>query len=261
MRLLITFLVCAPALLWSQRYQLTAPRIVVDSVFFRQKADVQLEFDLDGATVSYTTDGKLPAKDAPVYKKPFTVDSSTVVRAKSEHPDFLPSRFVEKQLFQVSAVPDSIHLLTMPDTTYPGKLGSSLFDLQKGSRDLSDGRWLGFKGDTAVVEVQFKQAVAHKLVLVSSLFDPGAWIFSPAGIEVYGKSGDKDWAPMGHWNARTGTPWKEQPVKYDDYQRVVLRRVKVDRLRIVVVPYGPLPEGHPGAGKPAWLFLDEIVFQ
>lgn len=66
---------------------------------------------------------------------------------------------------------------------------------------------------------------------------------------------------MGRWNARAGTPWKDQPAKYDDYQRVVLRRVKVDRLRIVVVPYGPLPEGHPGAGKPAWLFLDEIVFQ
>lgn len=250
-----------PLFVWGQRYQLTAPRITVDSVFFRQKAKVLLEFDLDSAAISYTTDGKFPGKGTPVYKKPFTVDSSAVIRAKSEHPDFLTSLMAEKRLTKVSAVPDSFRLLTIPDTAYRGQYASTLFDLQKGSKDLHDGRWLGFKTDSAVVELQFKQGTMNRILLISTLFDPGAWIFPPKSVEVYGKTGDKSWIPIGRWNAAADTPWKDRPAKYDEYLRVVLRPIRVEQLRIRIIPFGPLPEGHPGAGKPAWLFLDEIAFQ
>lgn len=261
MRILITILICLPGWALSQRYQLNSPRILADSVFFRQKASVQLEFDLDGAVVSYTADGKIPGKNAPVYQAPFTVDSSATIRAKAEHPEFLTSVMTEKQVFKVSAVPDSVRLLTMPDTAYRGKGAATLFDLQKGGRDLHDGRWLGFRTDSVVVTAQFKQATASRLLLLSTLFDPGAWIFPPRSVEVYGQIGDKPWMPMGRWTARPDTPWKDRPAKYDDYLRVVLRPVKVDRLRIRVIPYGALPEGHPRAGTQAWLFIDEIAFQ
>ena len=88
MRILIITIIFLPTLTWGQRYQLNSPRILADSIFFRQKAKVQLEFDLDSAIISYTTDGKIPGKNAPVYNAPFTVDSSAVVRAKSEHQIF-----------------------------------------------------------------------------------------------------------------------------------------------------------------------------
>lgn len=261
MKILTIILIIIPALLWGQRYQLNSPRILVDSVFFRQKAKVQLEFDLDSAIISYTADGKIPGKNAPVYKAPFTVDSSAAIRAKSDHPHFLASSMTEKHLFKVSAVPDSFHLLTMPDTAYKGNGAASLFDLQKAGRDLHDGRWLGFRTDSVVVTLQFGQATASRVMLLSTLFDPGAWIFPPRSVEVYGQSGDRPWMPMGRWMAKPDTPWKERPAKYDDYLRVVLRPVKVDRLRIRVIPYGPLPDGHPRAGTQAWLFIDEIAFQ
>lgn len=261
MRILLYLFLLLPAFAISQPYQLTAPRIVPESVFFREKTKVQLDFDLEGARILYTTDGKLPGKDALVYKEPFTVDSSAVIRVKSEHPDFMASPPGEKQLIRVSVVPDSFRLLAVPDSTYPGRGAAGLFDLQKGGRDLRDGRWLGFKTDSVVVETQFKQATANRVLLISSLFDPGAWIFPPKSVEVYGQAGDKPWMPMGRWLAKADAPWKDKPARYDDYVRVVLRPVKVDRLRIRIIPHGPLPEGHPGAGQPAWFFVDEIAFQ
>ena len=261
MRILIITIIFLPTLTWGQRYQLNSPRILADSIFFRQKAKVQLEFDLDSAVISYTTDGKIPGKNAPVYNAPFTVDSSAVVRAKSEHQNFLTSPMTEKQLVKVSAMPDSFGLVPSPDTAYRGNGAATLFDLQKGGRDLHDGRWLGFRTDSVVVTLQFGQATASRVLLLSTLFDPGAWIFPPRSIEVYGQSGDRPWMPMGRWMAKPDTPWKERPAKYDDYLRVVLRPVKVDRLRIRIIPYGPLPDGHPHAGAPAWLFIDEIAFQ
>jgi len=37
--------------------------------------------------------------------------------------------------------------------------------------------------------------------------------------------------------------------------------LKARRVRIVARNAGPLPEWHPGKGKPAWLFVDEVAFQ
>lgn len=261
MRITGLILMCLPAFLWGQRYQLAAPGINADSVFFFKSTNVQLEFDLDSATILYTTDGALPIGNAPVYKKPFTLTETTTLRAKAVHPEFLPSLFVEKQVFKVPLRPDSVYLQTTPDSAYAGKGAATLFDLQKGEKDLHSGRWLGFKGDTIVLELFFKEPIMSKRLIFSTLFDAGAWVFPPAAVEVLGAETGKDWRPMGVWSARSDTSWKERPARYELFERVVLRPVAVERLRIRIIPFGRLPEGHPGAGRPAWLFLDEIFFQ
>jgi hypothetical protein len=48
----------------------------------------------------------------------------------------------------------------------------------------------------------------------------------------------------------------------DFWQKTLkLTASRSDTIRIQIIPFGKLPEGHPGAGNPAWLFLDEILFQ
>jgi hypothetical protein len=32
------------------------------------------------------------------------------------------------------------------------------------------------------------------------------------------------------------------------------------QIKVIVHNSGPLPESHPGKGNPAWLFVDEILF-
>lgn len=262
MKFFVFILAILPGIVWSQAYPLATPRILVDSVFFKQSARLQLELDLDNTVIKYTLDGALPLDNSPVYDKPVSVKQSTMVRAMAMHPDFIPSTFSEKQLFQITAVPDSFSLHAVPDTNYRGRGQVSLFDLQKGTRDIRDGRWLGFRMDSVVVlDVFFKAPVLYKRLMVSTLFDPNAWVFPPAAIEVLGAEAGKDLKPMGVWSAKMGPEWKERPSRYDLYQKVVLRPVAVERLVIRIIPFGPLPEGHSGAGQPAWLFLDEIFFQ
>ncbi len=254
-------MLCLPTLLPAQRYQLAAPRMNTDSVFFFKSINVQLEFDLDSASIQYTTDGALPIGEAPMYKKPFTLTETTTLRAKTIHPEFLPSSFVEKQVFKIPLRPDSVQMKTTPDSLYAGKGAATLFDMQKGDNNLKSGRWLGFKGDTVELELYFKSPVMNKRLMFSTLFDSGAWIFPPAAIEVLGAETGKSWRPMGVWAGKSDTEYKDRPARYELFERVVLRPVAVDRLLIRIIPYGLLPVWHSGAGKPAWLFLDEIFFQ
>ena len=261
MKYLSLIVLLLPALAWGQRFQLAAPHLTVDSVFFRKQAQVELAFDLDGAAIRYTTDGTYPNDTATMYKKPIVFTTSGIIRAKATHPDFLSGNAAEKNVFKINFLPDSIGLQPTPDTLYRGKGAATLFDLRKGDADLKSGRWLGFRTDTVVVETRFKNPVSLKTLQVSSLFDAGAWIFPPSRIEVYGASGKGNWQTVGVWNAREGFRWKDLPSKYDQYQKVIIRPLPVDRLQIRVVPFGRLPDGHPGAGQAAWLFIDEIIFQ
>ena len=259
-RVIILFLL-APAFAWGQRYQLALPQLTVDSVFFRQNARVEMAFDLDSASIHYTLDGTYPKDSSPVYTKPLLLQNSGIVRAKATHPDYIPGQQTTQQVIKVAAVPDSVRLLTAPDTLYPGNYTSTLFDLKKGTQNLKDGRWLGFRADTVVLETYFNKPFSCNILMISTLFDAAAWVFPPARIEVLGASGDKEWRPIGLWSAQDGGVRKDKPAKYELYQKVILRKTEVNRLQIRIIPYGPLPEWHAGAGQTAWLFLDEIVFQ
>ena len=260
-KLYFLLLFFSPSLLWSQRFQLAPPQIRVDSIFFRESARVELAFDLPDAVIHYTTTGGYPADNTPVYEKPLMVRETGPVRAKSRHPEFVNSALAEQRVMKVSYLPDSVVLHKLPDELYPGNLDKSLFDLQKGSRDIKDGRWMGFRGDTVVLEAYFKQPVTCKLIVLSTLVDADYWIFPPERIEVYGASGDKDWQYMGVRIFREIGVAKKPVADYTLFQKVLLRPVSTERFQIRIFPYGNLPSWHSGAGTPAWLFVDEVVFE
>lgn len=261
MRHLLFTCLLLPLLLHGQEYQLAPPKISADSVFFLQNARVTMAFDMDDATVHFTTDGSIPVRKSQVYETPLSVTASTTVQAVSYHPDYVISRMASLELIRAGFVPDSTRLLTIPDSSYRGKSPGALFDLQKGSRDIHDGRWLGFRGDTVVMEVFFAKPVQLRQIVVSTLSDPGAWIFPPGRIDVYGMDKDNRWQLLGNRVMRNEVAGKNQTAKYGLYEQVGLDKEEVRQIRIKVTPYGNLPAGHPGAGTPAWLFLDEVVFQ
>ena len=45
----------------------------------------------------------------------------------------------------------------------------------------------------------------------------------------------------------------------DRFEGVISGNVKAKYLKIHIVNQGICPEGHPGQGSPAWLFVDEII--
>ncbi len=261
MKYLLYLWLTFPLLLRGQEYQLAPPKIYADSIFFLQRAQITMAFDLEDASIHFTTDGSMPVRNSPVYEAPFSVTASTTIQAVSSHPHYVISKMASLELVKAGFVPDSTRLLTRPDSSYRGKSPDALFDLQKGSRDLHDGHWLGFRRDTVVMEVDFTKPAQCRQVVVSTLSDPGSWIFPPRSIEVYGMKKGGRWQLLGNWVSRNETTRKNQTANYGLYQAVDLDKTEAERIRVKVVPYGNLPAGHPGAGTPAWLFLDEIIFQ
>lgn len=261
MKYFLIFCCLVPALVAAQEYHLAPPKIMPDSIFFLQHSTVRLAFALDGAAIHFTTDGSLPVQSSPVYNAPLSLSASSTITAISRHPEYIASKPARVQMIKAGFLPDTTRLLVQPDTQYTGRGGNSLSDLQKGGSDLHDGRWLGFRGDTVEAEFVFSKPVSCRQIVVSTLSDPGSWIFPPRRIDVYGETASGTWQHLGNWKSNQIYDWKQQSADYALYREVEIKQIPARRFKLKVIPYGYLPADHPGAGAPAWLFLDEVIFQ
>jgi hypothetical protein len=248
-----------PVLLKAQAIPLAPPRIQSESVFFLKETAVELAFDLDSASIHYALNST-PTAQSPVYTKPITIKETTALNAVATHPDYLMSAVAGKRFVKVKYVPNVVQLLTLPNKNYPGRGAASLYDLKKGSTDLHDGNWIGFLGDTVVVESTFKRKINCNQLQISTLSDLNAWILTMKSFTVFGKNKQGVWQNIGSWQA-PADDILATAATYDSFQTVILQPLSTREIRIEIIPFGPLPKEHPGAGQPAWLFLDEIVFQ
>ena len=254
------FLCFLPTMLHGQTLQLAPPQVTAGNVFFRDKTTVSMEFAMENATIHYTFKDN-PTEKSSTYTLPLDIRQSVTLKAIACHPDFLPSAVMERYYVAAKYEPDSMILFSAADEKYPGNGGSSLCDLKKGSTNLHDGNWLGFSGHTVITEAFFTNEIVCKQLVVSTLSDYNSWILPFRKVVIEGKNRYGNWVEIGQWQAVDSSKMISQKAEYANYRSIKLKRLKTRKIRIKIEPFGNLPPGHPGAGTPAWLFLDEIIFQ
>lgn len=142
---------------------------------------------------------------------------------------------------------------------YPAGGAMGLVDGLTGSIDFRDGRWQGFAGTDAAVEIDLGAAKTVSTLSMNFYEYPNAWIMLPQVVSVHVSADGQTWQtlpdemiesnPQAHTGEKqiVGTEISvanEQPVRY---------------LKIRAKNYGTLPHWHEAAGSDAWLFVDEIV--
>ena len=80
-----------------------------------------------------------------------------------------------------------------------------------------------------------------------------SYIYLPKSVVVYTSTNGKDW----------GTPSTENPVanKWINERKITVAlpsNTNARFIKVVATNLGTIPEGKPGAGRKAWLFVDEI---
>jgi hypothetical protein len=255
-----SLLLIFPVILNAQALQLAPPQYSTDEVFFSEKTQAILSFDLEKSSIHYAFSG-IPTQRSPIYAHPITLRSSCRLRAISTHPDYLPSTVTEKIFIKVKYLPEKMNLVTPAHNNYPGQSAKSLFDLKKGSLNLHDGNWLGFTSDTIVVESVFNQDIRCKSILISTLSDLNAWVLPMQKITVFGETPHGDWQKIGCWKSSDPGSLLSAPIDYALFKAIQLCPLKTKKFRIEIISFGNLPKTHAGSGTPAWFFMDEIIFQ
>ncbi len=241
--------------------QLNNPRLNPEHIFFRQPFALTVDHPVAGTDLLYTTDGSEPdSLQSPRFRESITISDNTVVKVKAVKEGWIQSPVVEKSYQRTTYLPDTFSLAHPPHPLHKGRGAATLFDLAEGSTDIlyaSDGKWLGYNGQEFIAELGFKQPVVLKEILLSTLLSARLESFPPYEVEIWGHGPGNP--PERMARLKPEMPAKDSKVRRNIISCPIAGHKPVSTIKIIARPVEKLPAWHPNPGKPAWLFIDEIL--
>ena len=222
---------------------------------------VALQTLFNDRPIYFTVDGRKPSQGANLYRRPFTIGRSCIVKAVSYNKWDDPV-YSEQYLLFHKAIGNLKKLNTKYSDyrpVYSGGGDNALVDGILGSdNNYADGHWQGYWGKDIDVELDFKSITPIKTITMRFLQNSLEWILAPETIDIY--------------TSTDGTNWKKEQTEHytpDFRERGNIIRTNAIRdlklntryLRIVVKNPGGLPSWHPAPGADSYLFCDEIVVE
>jgi len=236
---------------------------------FQLKADVgrgrggqgilySLSVPMDSGEIRYTTDGSDPTSASDRYGGPLQIGGSLEVRA-GYFSGGVRQGPVAGQVFTVSlSTGKPVTLKTQPHRNYPGKGAFTLVDGVRGHLERFGKGWIGFQGPDldAVVDLGREARIAR--VTIGFFKGEGSWIHLPGSVEIYLSS-----------DVSGGKPSYDRVARLEgaaiaaagNVVRMGFPSRSARFIKVVAKGAGKIPDGLPGSGKDAWLFVDEIIVE
>lgn len=204
-------------------------------------------------SVRFTTDGSVPSAASSRYDKPFETELPATIKAIAISKE-IPFGDVCTALIPIS-FGKQVTITPQPDEKYKARLGATLTDGVYASEKYTDGKWLGYEGDNlgALIALEGKHKISK--VNVSYLQNSGAWIFVPNSIIVETSVDGINFVSAGIYDFDE-SKW-DSPANKGEVS-VKFPETEASYVRLLVFNRGKCPDNHAGAGKKAWLFVDEI---
>lgn len=137
--------------------------------------------------------------------------------------------------------------------SYPGNGPFTLVNGVINEKGFSRAReFLGWSGKDCQAIIDLGNIQEISFVTINALKRRSSWIWEPSSAEVFVSSDGENWHSL-----KSTTEHQEK-----ENQKIILtmafRKTPARFVKLVVKNHGKIAEGNPGAGKDAWLFIDEI---
>lgn len=242
---------------------LTAPQITPTRTFFRDDMQVAVNHPIPGVQIRYTLDGKAPdSLNSAVFDKPITIQGNQQLSVKAFKEGWLASPTVSRNYVKSAIKPDRITVQGRPHYLYPARREISFFDLESGGSNHADGKWQGYLRSPLSATLYLDKPTAIDTLTLSVMqnytgitYMP---VYVPERIEIWGGTDTTDAKLLA-----TVSPVPGKPEQLDGHRLIhcPINQVDLHYLKLIAQPYRKIPEGYPGAGMEAWLFVDEIILK
>ena len=225
----------------------------------KDHAAVALKTIFGDKEIRYTLDGKEVTPNDSVYQSPIVLERPCLVKAACFNEVGEPT--CAERYFCYHKAMGRLKQLNSPAGNYrpeySGGGDNALVDGTLGGDDYKDGRWQGFYGTDADIEIDLGTWTKVNALNIGFLVNAHDWILRPDTIQVYGSYNGKDYTLRGTFPLTTEVTHEGNFTFRERFEIPISTRL----LRIVVKNPGKLPEGLPGAGFDSWIFMDEIVVE
>lgn len=219
---------------------------------------VTLSSEIPGADIYYTTDGSDPGAESNKYINPVQIDSSLTLKAVIViNGKVMGVKPAEQKFVVHKAIGRNVTYTNPPSTYYPADGPNTLTDGVRGTT--APGKyWHAFEGNDLVATIDLGQETPIEKISIGCLQSYRDWIFLPQSLTYEISNDGKSFTDLGTVKNTISPDEKSALVK--DFT-LAFPEQKARYVRVTAKNLGTCPKGHPGEGKPAWLFADEIMVQ
>jgi hexosaminidase len=214
---------------------------------------VKLGSKLDGGVITYTTDSTAPTAQSTPYTGPVPVEKSGVIRAAVFQGEKQYGNEFQQAFTLHKATGKPVTLSKPPHHSYDPGGPFALVNGIAGAKELNDNQWSGFSGSNfeAVIDLGADSTDISEIAF-GTIGNPDQWIYMPKEIFFFTSEDGKHFKDV--------YKIKEIDVKQKGARKFVARpeKAKGRYVKIIARNAGKIPEGAPGEGNPAWLFVDEV---
>ena len=209
----------------------------------------------DGAPVYYTLDGTAPTPQSARYERPIPIRQDAQLRAVAIRPGETTPEVAQTFHFN-KATASPVSLETAPHRNYTFCGAQTLTDgVRATTTNYRNGQWLGFAGSDVVATVDLGKEQSVSRAELSYIVEKGDWIFAPRLIEVYGSTDGNHFSLL---TAKDYPALTENDPNGLQSEQLSFPAASARYIKLRLVPEMKMPQWHPGAGSPAFIFLDEI---
>jgi len=242
-------------MVWCDDLKLTPDPIIKTEITGTTRAlQVSLSTTQANSEIHYTLNGTRPDRLSQLYRKPFIVRSTPVIKAVvfSQGKALGSSR---KRVLMHKAFGEKVQYLTTFSEVYPGTGKLNLVDGEVAGSDFKDERWQAFLRHDLNIVIDLGSRKMIKGVEIRFLQDIRSWIFLPQEVR-YSYSVDGEVYSDSNMIVNSVSEKETGPLikRFADNSTIKTRFI-----RIQAVNRKLCPAWHPGAGGNAWLFADEVI--
>jgi hexosaminidase len=236
--------------------KLTKPECNIKSGFYLRDKKVTLVSKEKKAKIYFTLDGSEPSEKSNLYDSAFVLNKTAVLKAIT----MLNKKKSNVLIVEFTRIENikSIVLKNQPSDKYPVDNIYCLFDKKNGSGSYDDGKWFGFEGADFEAVITFENAVPISRVNINCMQETNSWIFFPKLLEYYVSPDGNNFIKAGIVDEASLKCKEDTEIRSFE---IPTRTAVVKAIKIVAKNIGVCPDGHPGAGGKAWIFIDEISFK
>jgi hexosaminidase len=221
-----------------------------------QRLLVTLNTEAFEADIRYTLDGSLPSIKSPKYKSPVAITESSRLHAAVFHDGKSMEQTLTRDYHIHKAFLANIELKYPNSTRYDGHGKFSLVNGILGTGNHADGNWKGFHEDDMVAVIDLGQPDHIAGIEMEALQSYGSWIFLPKQVSFEVSPDGQDYQLLDVVKSNIAPVERGRIIHHFATGKAAedVRFVRVHAENI-----GVCPPGHSGEGRPAWLFVSEII--
>ncbi len=220
------------------------------------KLSVTLSSEILKGDILYTTDGSEPTLQSNKYSQPINITGSLLLKASTAVNGRIMNLQAAKQNYVMhKAIGKTVQYTNPLSKYYPADGPNSLTDGVRGT-DAVGKYWHGFSDKDMIATVDLGEMTTVQSIALGCLHHYSDWIFLPKSVKFETSADGVSFTEVATVNNPNDI--NDKKLMYDFKTNFAARPVRYIRVTAV---NNLCPPGHSGAGKPGWIFADEIVVE